>query len=270
VTTVNLSHDEIKELLGAYALDAVDAREADAVELHLRDCPKCRAEVETHREVAAMLAHTGAPAPTDIWDRIVASLDGADEAPAMRLTMTPVDEPHESEAPRSPGGNVAPFQRRRFDSANRWMLGAISAAAALVLVLGVSLYRQSDRLGDIEQGLRGITLEQVADDTQKDPSTRKLTLTSPDGDLTARMALHDNGHGFLEASGLPVLSPEQTYQLWVINTDGTAVSLGLFNGGDEAVTVQAGLKPKGFAITVEEAGGVIQSERMPSLSGMLD
>lgn len=271
MTTVNLNHDEIKELLGAYALDAVDPRESDAVELHLRDCPSCRSEVETHREVAAMLAHTGAPAPTDIWDRIVASLDGADEAPAMRLTMTPIDEPHvPGELRPPPGGNVTPLARRRFDGANRWMLGAISAAAVLVLILGVSLYRQSDRLGDIEQGLRGITLERVAEDTQKDPTTRKLTLTSPDGELTAQVALHDNGHGFLRASGLPVLPPEQTYQLWVINADDTAVSLGLFNGGDEAVTVQAGLKPKGFAITVEEAGGVIVSERIPSLRGMFD
>jgi hypothetical protein len=271
VTTVNLSHDEIKELLGAYALDAVDALEADAVELHLRDCPKCRSEVETHREVAAMLAHTGAPAPTDIWDRIVASLDGVDEAPAMRLTMAPLDEPAPPGALRTPsGGDVRPFARRRFDGANRWMLGAISAAAALVLILSVSLYRQSDRLSDIESGLRVVTLQRVADDAQRDPTTRKVTLRSPDRTLTAQMALHENGHGFLRTSGLPVLPPEKTYQLWAINADGEAVSLGLFNGGEEDVTVQAGTQAKEFVITEEDAGGVIQSERMPSLSGKLD
>jgi len=268
---VNLNHEEIKELLGAYALDAVDALEADAVELHLRDCPKCRAEVETHREVAALLAHTGAPAPTDIWDRIVASLDGDDEAPAMRLTMTPVEVPDAPGTLRTPsGGNVTPLTRRRFDGANRWMLGAMSAAAALVLILGVSLYRQSDRLGDIEDGLRVVTLERVAEDTQRDPGTRKLTLESRDGELSAQMALHENGHGFLRTAGLPVLPADQTYQLWMINSDDSTISLGLFNGGDEAVTVQAGLNPKGFAITVEEAGGVVQSEHLPSLSGFLD
>lgn len=271
MTTVHLNHDEIKELLGAYALDAVDALEADAVELHLRDCPKCRAEVETHREVAAMLAHTGAPAPTDIWDRIVASLDGVDEAPAMRLTMTPLDDPHAPGTLRTPsGGNVRPLARRRFDGANRWMLGAISAAAALVLVLGVSLYRQSDRLADIESGLRVVTLQRVAEDAQRDPTTRKVTLKSPDGKLSAQMALHENGHGFLRTSGLPVLPPDKTYQLWAINGDGEAVSLGLFNGGEEDVTVQAGSLPDAFAITEEDAGGVIQSERLPSLFGKLD
>ena len=270
MTTVNLNHDEIKELLGAYALDAVDAVEADAVERHLRDCPKCRAEVETHREVAAMLAHTGAPAPTDIWDRIVASLDGVDEAPAMRLTMTPLDGPAVPGSLRTPsGGAVRPFSRRRFDGANRWMLGAISAAAALVLVLGVSLYRQSDRLADIESGLRVVTLQRVAEDAQRDPTTRKVTLTSLDGQLEAQMALHENGHGFLRTSGLPVLPPGKTYQLWAVNADGEAVSLGLFNGGEEDVTVQAGSLPEKFVITEEDAGGVIQSERLPLLSGDL-
>src|SRR5687768_10822196 len=89
MSTVGPNHGEIQELLGAYALDAVDAAESDAIELHLRDCPRCRAEVEEHREVAAMLAHTGTSAPSGVWDRIVASLDGAEEAPAMRLSVTP-------------------------------------------------------------------------------------------------------------------------------------------------------------------------------------
>ena len=63
-----LSHSELEELLGAYALDAVDGDERDAVELHLRECPRCRAEVADHREVAAALAQTGGPAPDGVWD----------------------------------------------------------------------------------------------------------------------------------------------------------------------------------------------------------
>ena len=40
-----LTHDEAAELLGAYALDAVEADERDAIEHHLNECPRCRAEV---------------------------------------------------------------------------------------------------------------------------------------------------------------------------------------------------------------------------------
>ena len=39
------THQEIEELLGAYALDAVDDDERDLVEAHLAGCPRCRAEV---------------------------------------------------------------------------------------------------------------------------------------------------------------------------------------------------------------------------------
>ena len=40
-----LSHDAVVELLGAYALDAVDPTEAAAVEAHLGTCPGCRDEI---------------------------------------------------------------------------------------------------------------------------------------------------------------------------------------------------------------------------------
>jgi len=70
-----LTHRELQELLGAYALDAVDPDEAAAVEEHVASCPRCRAELAEHRETAAMLASVGAPAPEGVWDRIAAELD---------------------------------------------------------------------------------------------------------------------------------------------------------------------------------------------------
>src|SRR5690606_4393398 len=78
-------HDEIAELLGAYALDAVEPEEAAAVEAHLAVCPRCAAEVADHREVAAMLAHSGAPAPEGLWSRISASLEEAPPEMELRL-----------------------------------------------------------------------------------------------------------------------------------------------------------------------------------------
>ena len=77
------THTELQELLGAYALDAVDGDEYDAVELHLRECPRCRAELADHREVAALIGHGGAAAPEGVWDRIVAAIEPV--APPMRL-----------------------------------------------------------------------------------------------------------------------------------------------------------------------------------------
>ncbi|MGH2872076.1 MAG: zf-HC2 domain-containing protein, partial [Solirubrobacteraceae bacterium] len=52
-----LDHHEIEELLGAYALDAVDPDERAAVDSHLAECLRCRAEVDRHRQIAAGLGN---------------------------------------------------------------------------------------------------------------------------------------------------------------------------------------------------------------------
>jgi anti-sigma factor RsiW len=81
-----LSHQELQELTGAFALDAVEPDEREAMELHLLECPRCRAEVAEYREVAAFLAHNGHTAPEGLWDRIAGALE---EAPPP-LDLAPV------------------------------------------------------------------------------------------------------------------------------------------------------------------------------------
>ena len=71
-----MTHADIAELLGAWALDAVDDDEWHAVAAHLEECPRCRAEVAQHLEVVALLANSGADAPEGLWDRIAGELDG--------------------------------------------------------------------------------------------------------------------------------------------------------------------------------------------------
>ena len=59
-----MRHDELKELTGAYALDAVEANESDEIERHLPGCPQCRSEVAELREVAASLGVGPGPRPS--------------------------------------------------------------------------------------------------------------------------------------------------------------------------------------------------------------
>src|SRR5439155_19353504 len=112
--SASFTHHDIQELLGAYALDAVDDDERGVIEAHLADCPRCRAEVADDREVAAFLGHTGGSAPTGVWDRITASLEEA--PPPLAL------------APPAP---IAP--RRRVPWA-RWAVAAASVAAIVAVV----------------------------------------------------------------------------------------------------------------------------------------
>ena len=69
-----LTPAEMDELLGAYALDAVDADERDQIDQYLEENPRARAEVTEHREVAAMMSLAGGQAPDGLWDRIADEL----------------------------------------------------------------------------------------------------------------------------------------------------------------------------------------------------
>jgi anti-sigma factor RsiW len=87
-----MTPEEFDELLGAYALDAVDGDERDALEAYLATNPRARDEVAHHREVASMLGYTGAPAPAGLWDRIAGALD--DRAPAPSELLAPLLDPN--------------------------------------------------------------------------------------------------------------------------------------------------------------------------------
>src|SRR3954468_13569720 len=110
---MNDVYDEFSDLLGAYALDAVDPQEREEIERHLTTCPRCRAEVAEHREVAALLSQSGAPAPDGVWDRIAPVL--APPAPPMRMTVAESPPPGPTvvalgDAPSAAGRN--PIARR--------------------------------------------------------------------------------------------------------------------------------------------------------------
>ena len=84
-----LAHEDIQELLGAYALHAVDPDEAEVVERHLEGCPRCRAEVEGHREVATLIGNSGGDAPDGLWDRIASrSTSGSWTSASLTLSAT--------------------------------------------------------------------------------------------------------------------------------------------------------------------------------------
>jgi anti-sigma factor RsiW len=84
--------DVIEELLGAYALDAVDDEERARVETYLDANPHARAEVWRHREVAALLAVGTERPPEGLWDRIAGALEETPPAPGPLLAkVMPMD-----------------------------------------------------------------------------------------------------------------------------------------------------------------------------------
>jgi hypothetical protein len=250
-------HDEIAELVAAYALHAVDAGEAERVERHLDECPRCRAELAEHRDVAAWLGNSGGDAPEGLWDRIASTLEEA--PPPMRLPLPPAD------------GSVVPLAARRRSVGRGFTAAALGAAAAVVIaVLGVRVVQQGDDLERIEQALADDAVLSAANLALVDPDATRARLMSPDGARTASAVVLPSGIGYLMVQDLPALEDGRTYQLWG-QTAGGLISLGVL-GADpgDVVPFQVSGDLAALALTEEVAGGVVQSENPPTLLGRFD
>ena len=120
-----MNHEQAAQLLGAYALDAVDEEEAALIEAHVAECPRCTAELAEHREVAGMLGNMGGDAPRELWDRI--------SSQATRPVTVPTSTP-ELVLPTVGGAarrHLGPRGRRA-----PWVVaGAVLAVAAVVIAL---------------------------------------------------------------------------------------------------------------------------------------
>ncbi|WP_426572085.1 anti-sigma factor [Aquihabitans sp. McL0605] len=262
--------DEFTDLLGAYALDAVDDDEREGIERHLAECPRCRAEVAEHREVAALLSQSGAPAPEGIWDRIASEL--SPPAPPMRMTIAPTAEaaaaaPGPTAAPVPAEGTEAPVSTvvpigdapSRRSLTTRTMVAILGVAAAIVVVLGAVVVIQS-------QHTKTQTVEQLASNATAD-SKLQVHLAGDGGE--AKAVVGDNGKGYLIMDGVPAPADGDVYQLWG-QVDGKVLSLGTF--GQTAV-VPFSIDPgriggiEAFMVTQEQAPGVASSQNPPVMVG---
>ena len=234
-------HDEVEELLGAYALDAVDDAERATVDAHLETCPRCRAEVDAHREVAAHLAQTGAPAPDELWDRIAGAIGGT-EAPPLRLVV---------------GDRPSPPVRRW----SRLPLAAAAVVVAVALAAAGFLLAGDDDSGTDRSELAGAALAAF-----ESPRSRIADLVDAEGVALARVAVLPDGTGYVLAGALPDLDGA-IYQLW--GTDGnTVVSLGSMGEAPQIVPFHADPTQTTLMITEEEAP-VEQSSNPPVVVGDL-
>lgn len=250
-----LSHDEIAELLGAYALHAVDADERALVDAHLEECPRCRGELRDHVAVATLLGNSGGDAPDGVWDRIASTLEEA--PPPMRLDLPQGD------------ARVVPITAARRHRTGRPVWLAVAAAAAIIGVLGIQVVRQDDRIGTLESALEADGMLRAANVALTDPQAARAELSSVDGATNATAVVLPDGTGYLLAHGMPALGSDRTYQLWG-QTDGGLVSLGLLGAQpNDVVAFQASQPISALAVTDEAAPGVSRSTNAPVVSGQL-
>jgi anti-sigma-K factor RskA len=214
--TATMDHREASELLGAFALDAIDPEERAAVEAHLATCSECRAELGRHWETLAGLAQEGTAAPAVVWDRVAASIEEA-SAPVVAL-------------------------RRRRPLLPR-LLGAAAAIAIIALSLEVVVAR--GRPATVADSYRAALSRADA---------RRADLSGAGGQ--AVVVVLPDGTGYLSASGVSDAPPGRSYQLWAISAAHAApVSAGVLGRHLDVVGFHYAGAVDTFAVSEEVDGG---------------
>lgn len=246
--------NDIHALSGAYAVDALSDAERADFELHLAECPTCRAEVDSLREAAALLPSTVASAPTAaLRASVLAAIGEVRPLPPLE----PDAEPHGGRHT----GTVVPLRRRR-----RFQVGLVAAAAAVIAVVGGVTITQldDDAPGETPATIEAVSAENVlaAPDVETIPASGDL----PDGTTATVHYSDDLGRAVIVTAGMPAAAEGTTYELWLKHGD-KFVPAGLMGGGkDETILLDGDASAaEAVGITVEPAGGS-QSPTFPPVA----
>jgi anti-sigma-K factor RskA len=229
----DLSHP-FRENLAAYALGSLDKGEIPALEQHLQTCESCRDELVAYRALG---------------DGLLAALPPRQPSPALRRRLQESLSPHLE---------LSSTKKRT------WSFGQIVLGAALVVLLGITLFSvfQLQTLQSQQAALaRQINNGQTALAMLAYPSTKTLPLTG--GNVAGNLLVDpDRNVAALIVWKLPALPADQTYQVWLIDPQGKRTSGGTFQPepGQPFTTVsifapQAYSNYSGIGVTVEPAGG---------------
>ena len=239
----DLNRDELEGLVGAYALDAVDADEARQVERYLEDNAAAREEAGDFKEIASWLV-TPTEEPPDLWAAIQRSLD-----------------------PRPAASSVSRLEVARGNRSPRRLL---AAAAALVIVATLAAALLSGGSTTTSDRARIVAAALAA---QGRPGVREARLDSADGTRHVRVVYLPDGRGYLLGSNLPTLSRDRTYQLWAVVGRGTTqelMSAGVLGRRVDVAAFQLAGRVDAFAITAEATPGAHQPSTSPEVFGRLE
>jgi anti-sigma-K factor RskA len=234
-----MNKPELDALLGAYALDALDADERAQVEEYLAANPVARDEVDELRESAASLALVpvaDVEASPELWERISSNI---------------------SEEPRA----FTPLRRReerRRAMSPRVMTMLAAAAIVAIALLATQVVVLSGR--DSNTG----NLAAAFDHAVKQQGAVEVPLKQSSGAEVARVVLLPDGSGYLKNDRMHALPADQTYQLWALTGDPkqpTAISAGVLGAHPGAVGFHTNGDIHGFGVTIEKAPGVVSSQQ---------
>lgn len=256
--------DGARDLLGAYAVDAVDDLERRAVErLVARDADAAAELAQLRATVAGLAATDATPPPAGLRAALLAQVAATPQDPPVHAPTdagVPMRARADGAAPtraRADGSGPARASRRSSGRPSpRWLVAAAAAAVVALAVPSSVAWQQHQRAVVAEQRSADLAELLAAPGTE-------LLRGDVEGGGTAVAVLADDA-AVLVADGLPELDAERTYQLWAMR-DGVPVPAGLFEptSGSAQVTAEDYRPGDGLAVSVEPAGGSAQPTTTP-------
>lgn len=227
--------NEIHALSGAYAVDALDDIERAQFERHLAGCSECRAEVDSLREAAGLLAETTLASPPDaLRDRVLSDI-------AAVRPLPPIVADETDHAP----GVVTPLRRRH------WLPRLAAAAAAVVaLGAGATVWHPWEQSSQTQPRLS------AADQILQAPDAETYVQRLPNG-AEARLVRSQELHrAVVMTRNMPAAPVGKAYELWFQDPQDGMVPAGLMPAqGDMLVLDGDASTAIGAGITVEDAAG---------------
>ena len=246
---------DVRALLGAYALDAVDDIERRAVDRLVASDPEAARELAGLTATAAMLGVAVAVTPPA----------GVRAAVLAEIIRTPqIARPGTgavgARAALSAGAGrsvTATRTRRRAETPRRtvWLAVAASAIGAAAIP-GAVAWQQAQQSNRVQQQVRAFS------DLLADPGAKVVRAAVAGGGTAVGVLAGDRA--LFAATGLDDPGTDRVYQLWVLR-DGKASSVAVMSNDAGRVRAVADrfATGDGLAVTVEPAGGSRQPTTDP-------
>jgi anti-sigma-K factor RskA len=226
-------HVPFRENIPAYALGALDAEDVGALEAHLQTCAACRDELAAYRTTSDSLLMALPPQkPSDaLRRRLQKRLPSAQKTMRLRLN---------------------------------WSIGRVAVGMAIVLMLALNmlfisqvqeLRRQQTQLMDqIQKGQAALAMLSYA-------NTQTLPIKAENVRGSLLLDIEYN-NAVLILRGLPSITEDQTYQVWLISPNGERTNAGLLRPQIDQPFISESIYATqdlanfvGIGMTVEPAGG---------------
>ncbi len=237
-----MTHDDLKDLVPLFALDALPSEDELELVAHLRNCAECSKLLAEHKETAGMLAFSAPSieAPAGLRDRIL------QEAARTRTQESPAPVVLRPAANRS----------------RRWQwAGGLAAACVFALLVGGLVVRQIGDQGEkVNQQEILLARQQEALSIISSPDSVVLPMSSSEEFPQAygkAFVSDEDGKAAVIVTGLSDPDDDDVYTLWLI-AEGDREPITDFDVDDGAQTILVD-KPVGsdatLAVTREPNAG---------------